>query len=149
MLPYNPWWNTVSLDGSFWSLYRWKKFLVHSLSLSSIFLHLIYWIIIANILTGLIKCLLFSIQSCQTLCDPMDCSMPGFPVFIISQNLLKLMFIELIMPSNYLILCCPLLFLPSVFPSIRVFSNESALHIRWPKHWSFSFSISPSNEYLG
>ena len=53
------------------------------------------------------------------------------------------------MPSNYLILCCPLLLLPSIFPSIRVFSNESALHIRWPKYWSFSFSISPSNEYSG
>ena len=53
------------------------------------------------------------------------------------------------MPSNHLILCCPLLFLPSIFPSIRVFSNESALHIRWPKYWSFSFSISPSNEYSG
>ena len=61
----------------------------------------------------------------------------------------KLMSIELVMPSNHLILCCPLLLLPSIFPSIRVFSNESVLHIRWPKHWSFSFSISPSNEYSG
>ena len=57
--------------------------------------------------------------------------------------------IELVMPSNHLILCCPLLLLPSVFPCIRVFSNESALHIRWPKYWSFSFSISPSNEHPG
>ena len=56
---------------------------------------------------------------------------------------------ELVMPSNHLIICCPLLFLPSIFPSIRVFSNESALHIRWPKYWSFSFSISPSNKYSG
>ena len=64
-----------------------------------------------------------------------------------SQNLLKLMSIELVMPSNHLILCHPLLLLPSVFPSIRIFSNESTLHIRWPKDWSFS--ISPSNEYLG
>ena len=64
-------------------------------------------------------------------------------------NLLKLMSIELVMPSNHLILCRPLLLLPSIFPSIRVFSNESVLHIRWPKHWSFSFSISPSNEYSG
>ena len=63
------------------------------------------------------------------------------------QSLLKLMFIESVMPSNYLILCCPLLLLPSIFPSIRVFSNESALRIRWPKYWSFTFSISPSNEY--
>ena len=66
-----------------------------------------------------------------------------------SKSLLKLMSIESAMPSNHLILCCPLLLLPSVFPSIRVFSKESVLHIRWPKYWSFSFSISPSNEYLG
>jgi len=66
-----------------------------------------------------------------------------------SQSLLKLMFIESVMPSNHLILCRPLLLLPSIFPSIRVFSNESALPIRWPKYWSFSFSISPSNEYSG
>ena len=69
--------------------------------------------------------------------------------FTISQSLLKLMSIESVMPSNHLILCHLLLLLPSIFPSIRVFSNESALHIRWPKYWSFSFSISPSNEYSG
>ena len=69
--------------------------------------------------------------------------------FTISQTLLKLISIESVMPSNYLILCCPLLLLPSIFPSIRVFSNGSVLHIRWPKYWSFSFSISPSNEYSG
>ena len=67
----------------------------------------------------------------------------------ISQNLLKLMSIESVMPSNHLILCRPLLLLPSVYTSIRVFSIDSALHIRWPKYWSFSFSISPSNEYPG
>ena len=66
-----------------------------------------------------------------------------------SQSLLKLMSIESVMPSNHLILCHPLLLLPSIFPSIRVFSNESALHITWPKYWSFSFNISPSNEYSG
>ena len=66
-----------------------------------------------------------------------------------SQSLCKLMSIESVMPSNHLILCRPLLLLPSIFPSIRVFSNESVLHIRWPKYWSFSFSISPSNEYSG
>ena len=66
-----------------------------------------------------------------------------------SWSLLKLTSIELVMPYNYLIFCCPLLLLPSVFPSIRVFSNESALHIRWPKYWSFSFNISPSNEHSG
>ena len=67
----------------------------------------------------------------------------------ISQSLLKLMSIELLMPSNHLILCCSCLLLPSIFPSIRVFSNESVLHIRWPKYWSFSFNISPSNEHSG
>ena len=66
-----------------------------------------------------------------------------------SQRLLKLMSTELVMSSSNPILCCPLLLLPSIFPSIRVFSNESVLHIRWPKYWSFSFSISPSNEYSG
>ncbi|KAB0340697.1 hypothetical protein FD754_022907 [Muntiacus muntjak] len=66
-----------------------------------------------------------------------------------SQSLPKLMSIELVMPSNHLILCCPLLLLPSIFPSIRVFSNESVLCIRWPKYWSFSFNISPSNEHSG
>ena len=66
-----------------------------------------------------------------------------------TQSLLKLMSIESVMPSNNLILCCPLLLLPSIFPSIRVFSNESIIHIRWPKYWNFSFSISPSKKYSG
>ena len=69
--------------------------------------------------------------------------------FTISRSLLKLMAIELVMPSNHLILCHPFLLLTSIFPSIRVSSNESALRIRWPKYWSFSFNISPSNEYSG
>ena len=89
---------------------------------------------------------------CPTLCDLKDFSMPGFSVYhywVNSRSLLKLMSIEVVMPSNNLILCCPLVLLPSVFPRIRVFSNESVLHIRWPKYWSFSFSISPSNEYSG
>ena len=86
-------------------------------------------------------------QSCPTLCDPMDGSTPGFPVYHQLPSSLKLMSTGSVMPSNHLILCCPLLLPPSVFPSIRVFSNESALCIRWPKYWSFSFSISPSNEY--
>ena len=88
------------------------------------------------------------VQSCQTLCNPMDCSTPGSLSITNSQTLLKPRSIKSVMPSNHLILCCPLL-LPSVFPSIRVFSNESVLHIRWPKYWSFSFSISPSNEHPG
>ena len=69
--------------------------------------------------------------------------------FTISWSLPKFMSIELVMPSRHLILCCPLLLPPSIFPSIRVFSSESVLHIRWPKYWSFSFNISPSNEYSG
>ena len=85
-------------------------------------------------------------QSCLTLCDPIECSTPGLPVHHHSQSLPKLMSIELVMPSNHLMLCCPLLFLPSIFPSIRVFSNESALCIRWPKYWSFSISISLSKD---
>ena len=85
-------------------------------------------------------------QSCLTLCDPMDCSTLSITN---SQSLLKLMSIESVMPSSHLIPCHPLLLLPSIFPSIRVFSDESVLHIRWPRYWSFSFSISPSNEYSG
>ena len=88
-------------------------------------------------------------QSCLTLCDSMDCSTPGFPVHHQPQILLKLMSVELVMPSNHLILCGPLLLLPSIFASIRVFSNESALRIRWPKYWSFSYNISPSSEHSG
>ena len=83
-----------------------------------------------------------------SLCHPMDSSMPGFPITS-SQSLLKLMSIQSVMPFNHLILCHPLLFLPSIFPSIRVFSSELALRIRWPKYWSFSFSISISNKYSG
>ena len=79
----------------------------------------------------------------------MDCSMQGFPSITNYQSLLKLMCIKSVMPSNYLILCHPLHLLPSIFPSIRVFSNESVLRIRWPKYWSFSFNISPSNEHPG
>jgi len=79
----------------------------------------------------------------------MDCSTPVSLSFTISWSLLKLMSIELVMPFNHLVLCCPLLLFPSIFPSIRGFSKELALHIRWPKHWNFSFSISPSNEYSG
>ena len=96
-------------------------------------------------------CCCFSVtQSCPTLCDPMDCNMPGVPCPSLSptQSLLKLMFIESVMPYNYFILSWPLLCLPLIFPSIkRCFSNESVLHIRWPKCWSFNFSISSSNKY--
>ena len=88
-------------------------------------------------------------RSVLSLCDPKDCSTPGFPIHHQLPRLLKLMSSELVMPSNYLILCHLLLFWPSIFPSIGVFSNESVLPIRWPKYWSFSISISPSNEYSG
>ena len=88
-------------------------------------------------------------QSCLTLCDAMECSTPGLPVHHHSWSILKHMPIELVMPSNHLILCCPLFFLPSIFPSIRVLSNESALCIRWPKYWSFRLRIRPSSEYSG
>ena len=87
-------------------------------------------------------------QSCPALCNPMDYSTPGFLSITNSQSLLKLMSIELVMPSNHLILCRPHHLLPSIFPSISVFSKESVLCIRWPKYWSFSFSISPSNDFL-
>ena len=87
-------------------------------------------------------------QSCQTLCDPMDCSTPGFPVHHQLPELAQ----THIHPTGdaiHLILCCPLLLLSSIFPSIRVVSSELVLCIGWPKYWSFSFSISPSNEYSG
>ena len=88
-------------------------------------------------------------QSCPTLCNLMDCSIPGFPVHHQFPELTQLMFIESVMPSNHLMLCHPLLLLPSIFPIIRIFSNESFLPIRWPKYWSFSFSISLSNQDSG
>ena len=106
-------------------------------------------------------------QSCPTLSDPVDCSVPGSSVHGIfqarvlewgaiaslsitnSRSLPKPMSIESVMPSSHLILCRPLLLLPPIPPSIRVSSNESTLHMRWPKYWSFSFSISPCNEHPG
>ena len=88
-------------------------------------------------------------QLCPTLCHPMDCSIQASLSITNTWSLLKLMSIESVMPSNHLILCHPLLFLPSIFPSIRVFTNESVLCISWPKYWSFSFSISPPNEHSG
>ena len=85
-------------------------------------------------------------QLCPTLCDPMNCSTPGLSVH---HQLPESTHIESVMPSNHLMLCHPFLLLPSIFASIRVFSNESALRIRWPKSWSFSFNISPSKEHPG
>ena len=86
--------------------------------------------------------------SCPTLCEPMNHSRPGLPVHHhLLEFLPKLMSIESVMPSSHLILCRPLLLLPPIPPSIRVFSSQSTLHMRWPKYWSFSFSISPSNQH--
>ena len=88
-------------------------------------------------------------QSCPTLCNPMNCSVPGLTIHHQPLESTQTVSIESVMPSNHLIFCCPLLLLPSIVPSIRVFSNESALCIRQPKYWSFRFSISPSNEHPG
>ena len=88
-------------------------------------------------------------QLCLTLCDPINRSTPGLPVHQQLWSLLKLISIELVMPSSHLILCRPFLLLPPIPPSIGVFSNESALRMRWPKYWNFSLSISPSNEHPG
>ena len=86
-------------------------------------------------------------KSCPTLCNPVDYSSPGFPVLHKPPEFAQTHVLELIMPSNHLILCGPLLLLSSIFPSTRVLSSESDVHIRWPKYWSFSFNISPSNGY--
>ena len=88
-------------------------------------------------------------QSCLTLWDPMNRSMPGLPVHHQLLEFTQTHIYSVVMPSNHLILCRPLLLLPSIFPSIMVFSNELARRIKWPKYWSFIFSISPSNEYSG
>ena len=86
---------------------------------------------------------------CLTLCNPMDCSTSGFPVYHQLPGSAQTQSIKSVMPSTPLILCRPLLLLPSIFPSVRIFSNESVLRIRWLKYWNFSFSTSPSNEYSG
>ena len=109
------------------------------------------WVLI---LPSLSSCVIFPVPqlllfSCYVwlLVTPQTAAHQASLSFTVSKSLLKLMFTESVMPSNYLFLSCPLLLLPSIFPSIRVFSSESVLHIRWPKYWSFSFSTSPSNEY--
>ena len=101
---------------------------------------------------GVISVQLSSVQSLcrvQLFATPRTAARQASLSITNSQSLLKLMSIESVMPSNHLILCCPILLMSSIFPSIRVFSNELVLCIRWPKYWSFSFSISPSNEYSG
>ena len=87
--------------------------------------------------------------NCVQLCNPLDCNTPGFPVLHHLSEFTQTLNIESVMPSKHLILSCSLLLMPSIFPSIRVFSSELALHIRWPKYWNFSFSISPSKEHSG
>ena len=98
--------------------------------------------------TFLISCFSVS-QLCPTLCNPMDCSTPGFPSHHQLLEFAQTHVLWSMMPCNHLILCHPLLLLPSIFPNIRAFSNEPVLRISWPKYWSFSFRISPSNEYSG
>ena len=139
----------VSFSSTYFKLTEILKFQKHAINISTSILLLILFSLAGQFLfssvgLNIIYCSLA--QSCRTLCDPMDCSTPGFS-FTISQSLLKLMSIESVRPSNHLVLCCPLFLLPSIFPNIRVFSNESALPIRWLNYWSFS--IGPSNEYSG
>ena len=106
------------------------------------------YLLMKNILNNSVQ---FSsaISSCPTLCNSMDCSMRGLPVHHKLPEFFKLMSTDSVMPFNHLILSHPLFLPPSIFPSITVFSSESALHIRWPKYWSFRFNSSPSNEYSG
>ena len=111
-----------------------------------------YWAIFTFTCLYSVQNLLSSVQSLSRVrlfVTPWTAARQAFLSITNSRSPPKSMSIELVVPSNHLILCRPLLLLPSIFPSIRVFSNESALHIRWPKYWSFSFSISPSNEHLG
>ena len=121
-------------------------FVRHSCPLSSI-------ILLRNIFSSIFSVFIKPVQSVQSLshvwlfATPWTAARQASLSITNSWNLLRLTPIELVMPSNHLILCCPLLLLPSIFPSIRIFSNKLVLCIRWPKYWSFSFSISPSNEY--
>ena len=136
----------INTREAFKNIYSYYKLLAIFLVLYNISLQLFYFYIATC--TSQSPQFISVTQSCPTLCDPKDCSPPVFPVH--HQFLeLKLVSIESVMPSNHLILCRPLHLLPSIFPSIRIFSNESVLHIRWPKYWSFSFNISPSNEHSG
>ena len=118
--------------------------------MSPAFLELLPWSSLWRLLENSYESLLlFSCSVVSNSATPWTAAHQAFLSITNSQNLLKLMSIKLVMPSNHLILCHPLPLLPSVFTSIRVFSNQSVFHIRWSKYWSFSFSISPSNEYSG
>ena len=144
-----PWRATVHVVagvGHNWSNWSWTHKPLKPVNF--IFQVCIWFFNILNIPCLILLSLQFSsiAQSCLTLWDPMDYSMPGLPVHHQLRGLLKLMSTELVMSSNQLILCCHLLLLPSIFPSITVFSNESVPHIRWPKYWSFtSTSVLPMN----
>ena len=128
---------------------RAKWFLVFTLEASQLLL-LSFWKVSAILWKRLWSSSSSSVsQSCSTLCNPMNRSTPGLPTINNSQSSLKLISIESVMPSRHLILCHPLLLLPPIPSSIRVFSNESTLCMRWPKYWSFSLSISHSNEHPG
>ena len=124
-----------------------KSFLQHHSPKASILRHSAFFIV------QLSHPYLFSfssvVQSCPTLCDPMNCSTPGLPVHHQLPEFFRLTSIESVMPSRHLILCLPRLLLPPIPPNIRVFSNESTFRMRWPKYWSFSFSIIPSKEHPG
>jgi len=130
------WWSGFKKAG-FWS---WGTYLTMWVCftnfLNSVFIHLMFHLV------QLLSCV-------RLFVTPWTATRQASLSITNSRNLLKLMSIESVMPSNHLILCHPLLLPPSIFPNIRVFSNESVLRIRWPKYWSFSFSISPSNEYSG
>ena len=132
-------------------MYSSRSLLIYSCILSILFSRfwIIFTIIILNYFSGVSISISSVTQSCLSLCNPMNHSTPGLLVHHYSCSPPKSISIESVMTSNRLILCGPLLLLPSIFPSIRVFSNESARHIRWPKYWSFSINISPSNEYPG
>ena len=108
-----------------------------------------FFLEIGTVILKLISSVSTVTQSCPTLCNSRTAACQPSLSITNSPSLLKLMSIESVMPSNHLVLCCPLLFLPSIFPNIRVFSSELALHIRWLKYGSFNFSISPSNDYSG
>ena len=127
-------------------------FMVFDISVSATMFEVCCLILILNALFGLVQFPFSSVQSLshvRLFVTPWTAAHQASMSITNSQSTLTLMSLESVMPSNHLILCYPLLLLPSIFPSIRVFSNESVLCIRWPKYWSFSFSISPSSEYSG
>ena len=137
------WWAAIYGVAQSWT---WLKQLSTSSSRDSV---RFIWEASDNDDQGARCCCCSVVKSCLALCNAMDCSIPGLAVPYYLLELPRFMITELVILSNHLLLCCPLLLLPKIFPSIRVFSNESAVQIRWPKYWHFSFSSSPSKEYSG